>query len=124
VSSPKTSPQRGEGFVVGGDQAGSFVSGRDQLEEQVGGVGFERDVADFVDDQEGVAAECAEFVVEAAGVVGVGESGDPVGGGGEQGAVPAWQALIPIPTARCVLPVPGGPSRTTFSFATTGVPAG
>ena len=31
---------------------GAFVAGGDELEEQVGGFGFEGDVADFVDDEE------------------------------------------------------------------------
>ena len=31
-----------EWFVGGDDQAGSFVAGGDELEEQVGGFGFER----------------------------------------------------------------------------------
>ena len=38
-----------ERLVAGDDQAGSFVAGGDQLEEQVGGLGLERDVADLVD---------------------------------------------------------------------------
>jgi hypothetical protein len=48
-----------EGFVGGDDDGGPFVAGGDELEEQVGGFGFEGDLADFVDDQEGVAAESA-----------------------------------------------------------------
>jgi hypothetical protein len=38
-----------EGLVRGDDQGGSFVAGRDELEEQVRGFGLERDVADLVD---------------------------------------------------------------------------
>ena len=48
------SPER---LVAGDDQGGSFVAGGDELEEQVRRFGFERDVADFVDDQAWVAAE-------------------------------------------------------------------
>ena len=66
---------------------GAFVAGGDELEEQVGGFGFEGDVADFVDDEERVAAEAAELVVEAAWRVGVAEAVDPFGGGGERDAV-------------------------------------
>lgn len=33
-----------EGFVGGDDEGGPFVAGGDQLEEQVGGFGFEGDV--------------------------------------------------------------------------------
>jgi hypothetical protein len=40
-----------EGLVGGDDQRGSLVAGGDELEEQVGGLGLEGDVADFVDDQ-------------------------------------------------------------------------
>jgi hypothetical protein len=58
------------------DQRGSFVAGADELEEQVGGFGFERDVADLVDDEQRVAAEPDELALESAGVVGVGEAGD------------------------------------------------
>ena len=58
------------------------------MEEQVRGLGFEGDVADFVDDQQRVAAQAAQFVLQAAGVVRVGEAGDPFGGGREQDAVP------------------------------------
>ena len=46
------------------------------------------DVADFVDDDEPVAADFAEFGLEAVGAVGFGQSGDPAGGRGERDAVP------------------------------------
>jgi hypothetical protein len=58
-----------EGFVAGDDQAGAFVAGRDELEEQVRGFGFEGDVADLVDDEQWVAGEPDEFVLQSAGVV-------------------------------------------------------
>jgi hypothetical protein len=46
-----------ERLVAGHDQAGPLIPGRDQLEEQVGGLGLERDVAHFIDDQQRVAAQ-------------------------------------------------------------------
>ena len=55
-----------------------------QLEEQVGGLGFDGDVADLVDDEQRVAAESAQLALQPAGVMGVGEAGDPLGAGGEQ----------------------------------------
>ena len=67
-----------ERFVRRDDQAGAFVARRDELEEEVRGVGFEGDVADLVDDEERHASE----------------------------------ARIPMPVARWVLPVPGGPRNT------------
>ena len=87
VSSPKVFTPAAERFVGGDDDGGAFVAGGDELEEQVGGFGFEGDVADFVDDDERVAAEAAELVVESAGAVGDGEAVDPFGGGGEHDAV-------------------------------------
>ena len=77
-----------ERLVAGHDQAGSLVAGRDQLEEQVGGLGLEGDVADLVDHDQRVAAEADELGLQPAGVVGVGEAGDPLGGGGERDPVP------------------------------------
>jgi site-specific DNA recombinase len=77
-----------EHFVAGHDQARAFVSARYQLEEQVCCFGFERDVADLVDDQAGVAAEADEFVLQPACVMGGGEAVDPLAGGGEQNPVP------------------------------------
>ena len=105
-----------EGFVAGHDQAGAFVAGGDELEEQVRRFGFERDVADFVDDQAGVAAEPDQLVLEPAGVVGVGEPVDPLGGGGEQDPVPGLAGADRQAGREVGLPVPGGPRNTTLSF--------
>ena len=88
TSSPKTSPQRPNDLVAGDDQAGAFIAGGDQLEEQVRRFGFEGDVADLVDDEAGVAAETDQLVLQPAGVVGGGEPVDPLAGGGEQHPVP------------------------------------
>ena len=77
----------GEGQVAGEHQAGVFVAGADELEEQVRSVLFEGQVADLVDDDESVAAQLGQFGGEPSGAVGVGQAGDPVGGGGEQDPV-------------------------------------
>ena len=74
--------------VAGDDQRGSLVASGDELEEQVGRLGFERDIADFVDDQQRVAAQADQLGLQPPGVVGLGEAGDPFGGGGEQDPVP------------------------------------
>jgi hypothetical protein len=47
----------GERQVTGQDEGGVLVAGGDELEEQVRGVLLERQVADFVDDDQPVAAE-------------------------------------------------------------------
>ena len=67
------------------------------MEEQVRGVLLEGDVADLVDDEEPVGAQSGELVGQAAGVVGVLQSGDPFGGGGEQDAVSRLGGLDPKP---------------------------
>jgi DNA invertase Pin-like site-specific DNA recombinase len=77
-----------ERLIAGHDQGGPFIPGRDQLEEQVRGLGLERDVAHLVDDQDGVAAQPGELGLQPSGVVGVGEPGDPLRGGGEGDPVP------------------------------------
>lgn len=77
-----------EDLVAGHDQTRAFISGRNQLEEQVGGFVLERDVADLVDHQKRVAAELGQLGLQAACVVGLGQAGDPVGGGGERDPVP------------------------------------
>ena len=107
-----------EGLVGGDDHRGALVARRDQAEHQVGGLGVERDVADLVDDEQRDEAEAAQLGLEAALALGLGEPGDPLGRGrelrpaGRPGRRGSTSAI-----ARWVLPVPGGPSRTTFSLA-------
>jgi hypothetical protein len=67
-----------EGLVRGDDQRSPFISGGHQLEEQVGGFGFEWDVAHFVDDEQWVAGQADEFGLQGAAVVGGGEAVDPL----------------------------------------------
>jgi hypothetical protein len=56
TASPKVSPSGRRAFG-GDDEAGALVAGRHELEEQGGGVSFEGDVADLVDDDERVTPE-------------------------------------------------------------------
>jgi hypothetical protein len=77
-----------EHLVAGDDQAGAFVAGGHQLEEQVRRFGLERDVSHLVDNQQRVAAQPDQFGLQGAAVVGGGEPVDPLGGGGEQHPVP------------------------------------
>jgi hypothetical protein len=98
----------------------SLVSrGRHESEEQVGGLGFEGDVADLVDDQERVApsrtSSCWSLPAWWASASRATHSLAVA----NRTRCPAWQARIAIPMARWVLPVPGGPRKTTFSFAAT-----
>jgi hypothetical protein len=74
-----------------------------------------RDVADLVDDEQRNASEAGEFVVETAFGVGVSSRRSTHSAAVAKATRwPAWQARMPSPMARCVLPVPGGPRNTTF----------
>ena len=106
-----------EGLVDGDDQGGAFVAGGDELEEQVRRFGFEGDVADLVDDEQRVAAEALEVVLQDAVVVGVGEPVDPFGGGGEGDAVPGVAGPDAQADGQVGLAGAGGPRNTTFCRA-------
>ena len=79
-----------EAAVTGDDDRAAFVAARDQGEEQVGGLAFEWQVADLVDDQEVVALQAAQLGLELVAVLGLLEPGDPFLGGGEGDAVAAF----------------------------------
>jgi len=76
-----------EGLVAGDDHRGAFVAPGDEHEHQVRGLRVERDVADFVDDQQRDPLQPRELVIEAALALGVGQERDPFGGGAERDAV-------------------------------------
>ena len=48
-----------EAAVAGDDDRAAFVAARDERKQEVGGLAFEREVADLVDDEEVVALESA-----------------------------------------------------------------
>jgi hypothetical protein len=57
------------------------------LEEQVRGLGFKRDITDFVNDEKRCASEADELVVQASLVVCVAQAVDPLRGGRKRDAV-------------------------------------
>ncbi len=63
--------------VASQDQEGVFVWAGDELEEQVRCLGFKREIADFVHDQQWVPPQACQFLVEGSGAVTVGEPVDP-----------------------------------------------
>ncbi len=71
-----------EWHVRGDQDRALFVAAGDELEEQVGGIGVERQVADLVDDDQPVAAEPFEFGDQAAGGVCLGQVWFPRNRGG------------------------------------------
>jgi hypothetical protein len=58
---------RGGDDVVAEDLAPAAEAAADELEEQVGGLGFDGDVADFFDDKPRIAARAVQLVPEPAG---------------------------------------------------------
>lgn len=99
-----------------------FVAAGDELEEQVRGVLVKRDVTYFVDDQEasGVVHQfLREFPAEMRFLKRGATQPDAEW---KRTLCPALVDLIRMPSARWVLPVPGGPSRTTFSASERNTP--
>jgi hypothetical protein len=79
---------RAERLVGRDDHGCAFVAVRDEAEHEVRGFGIERDVADFVNDQDGHERQAFELGFELALAFGVAEAGDPLARGGEQHALP------------------------------------
>ncbi len=77
-----------ERFVGGHDEAGPLITRGHQLEEQVGGLRLKRDVADLVDDEQRVAAQPDQLLLQPAALVGLGEPCHPLRGGGKQYPMP------------------------------------
>jgi hypothetical protein len=74
--------------AVGGDgDRAALVAARHQREEEVGGLAFERQIADLVDDEQVVALEPAELVLELVAVLCGLEPADPLLRGREGNAV-------------------------------------
>src|SRR4051794_23286959 len=57
-----------EAAVAGDDDRAAFVAPGDEGEEQVRGLALEWEVADLVDDDQAVALDASEFVVEGVAV--------------------------------------------------------
>ena len=69
---------------IGGKDGGALlVAGIDQLEEQVGAAGFDRQVADLIDDEQCDPVDVAQARLEGAGAFGLGERGNEFGQGRE-----------------------------------------
>jgi hypothetical protein len=71
ASSPKISPQGGERLVGGDDQAGALIAPSDEHEHQVGGLRIERDIADLVADDQWVALQATQLLLQATLALGV-----------------------------------------------------
>ena len=69
----------GEAAVGGEDHGAFFVAGVDELEEQIAAAGNDRQVADFIDDEQGELAEEPDLLAQRAVAFGLGERADEVG---------------------------------------------
>ena len=102
---PKTSPHLPNGrLLLRISDESRRCRDEDELEEQVRGLGFERDVADFMDDKNGIPAELAQFGLQPSLVVSGLQPVDPFGRRGEQHPLARLCSRMPSPMARCVLP--------------------
>ncbi len=87
TSSTKTSPQRPKGLLdVTIIEARSYRL-ETSCENRFAPSASKGDAADFFDDDEWVSAQSSEYILGPAAVVGIGETGDPFGGGREQHSV-------------------------------------
>ena len=104
-----------EAAVAGDDDRAAFVAARDEREEQVGGLAFERQVADLVDDEQAVALEAPSSSSRALRCWAASRRSTHCWAVANATRWPAWQALIASAIARWVLPVPGGPKKQTLA---------
>ena len=96
-----------EPAVAGDDDAAAFVAAGDQREQQVRGLAFEREVADLVDDQQLVALQAPELLVEGVALLGFLEAADPLLGGRERDAVAVLAGPDPQRDREMALAGPG-----------------
>lgn len=117
TGSPKVSPHPGEGLVGGDDDRGPFVAGGDQLEEEVGGFGFEGDVSDLVDHEQRDPPEAGELCLQPSCRMGFAEPGDPFGGGGESDPMAGLAGSDPQGGGEVGFPGPGWAEEDHVVFA-------
>lgn len=105
----------GERQVRRDEYAATLVALCDGVEEQLAAGAVERDEADLVDDEQVDAIETSLCAAEFARVARFDESAHEIGCTSEGNASTLARGLDAEAIARCVLPVPIGPARITFS---------
>src|SRR5262247_994334 len=78
--SPKTSPQAPRLWFAGEDDGPALVAARNELEEEVGALAIDGDVADLVDDEQRRLSRQLEPLVEPVLGQGLAEGGDEASG--------------------------------------------
>lgn len=75
------------------DHCALLVTGVDELEEQISTAGNDRQVADFVDDEQGEPAEEPDLLAQHAFALGLGERADEIGERAEVDAAASFDGL-------------------------------
>ena len=83
----------GKAAIGGEDHGALFVAGVDELEEQIAAAGNDRQVADFVDDEQCKSAEEPDLLAQGAFTFGLGERADEVGERGEVDAATGFDGF-------------------------------
>ena len=105
--SPKIVPQSLKPAIGGKDGGALLVAGVDQLEEQVGAAGLDRQVADLIDDEQGDPVDVAQARLEGTGAFGLGERGNEFGQGREIDALMGLDGVHPQGDGQVALADPG-----------------
>jgi hypothetical protein len=105
-----------ERLVAGDDRAGPFVAGGDQLKEQVGCFGLERDVSNLVDDHQWVTSEPRQLACNRPAWWVTASRSTHWLAAANRARCPAWQARIASPVAKSVFPLPGWMARDRNIF--------
>ena len=121
TGSPKISPQAVNGLLDVTITEPAFVAGGDELEEQVGGLGVEGDVAHLVDDDQRCALQLAEVGLQMLLVVGCGQPHHPLGRRRELDPVASQAGLHPQRHRQMGLP---GARRTEEDHVVPGLDEG
>ena len=100
-----------EAAIRGEDGGALLVAGIDQLEEQVGAAGLDRQVADLIDDEQGDPVDVAQARLEGTGAFGLGERGNEFGQGREIDALMGLDGVHPQGDGQVAFADPGPAGR-------------
>jgi hypothetical protein len=100
-------PPGAEALVAGQDHGPTLVATADELEEQVGSLPIDGQIADLIDDQQPRRCVELELVVELALGHGLGQGADEVSCGGEEDPIASLNGFEPQGHGHMRLPHPG-----------------
>ena len=76
MGSPKTSPPGPEALIAGQNDGSFLVASGDELEEEIGSLAIDGDIADLIDDQQLRRGENSEFFLQAVLCISLTEGSD------------------------------------------------